>query len=70
MLKLFTELILYLKHVSFNDLCDADCNARTMKMIQTVGGCELLEIWEQMHKFINWCPQTIKSPQNWAPTAH
>jgi hypothetical protein len=45
-LKLFIELMLYLIHMSFIGLRDADCNARTMKMNQTVGGCQMLEIWE------------------------
>jgi hypothetical protein len=42
------EMKLYLKHVSFNGLTDADCNVWTMKMIQGMGGCQLLEVWEQL----------------------
>jgi hypothetical protein len=61
MLKLFTELMLYHIHVSFSGLRDADCNVTTTMVNQAVGGCQLLEIWEQLHNFMNWCLQTIKS---------
>jgi hypothetical protein len=42
-----------------NGLKNSEGDVKTLKMIQEVGGHQLLKIWKLMQKFVKWCVETV-----------
>jgi hypothetical protein len=46
--------------MSLKALKDSEKAVTSSKMIQGGSSYQLLEIWKQLQKFVNWWPETIK----------
>jgi hypothetical protein len=58
--KLFVDVKLYLICIPSYNLKDSERGVRTLKIIEGVESCQLLQIWKQVQHFVNCSTRDLK----------